>query len=30
VKKTEIQEIDDIGGVVEKDTYDGSGKLKVF
>ena len=30
VEKTEIQEIDYIGGVVEGDTYDGSGKLKVF
>lgn len=29
-EKSEIQEIGNIGGVVEKDTFDGSGKLKVF
>lgn len=29
-EKSEIQEMDDIGGVVEKDTFDGNGKLKMF
>ena len=29
-EKSEIQEMGDIGGVVEKDTFDGNGKLKMF
>ena len=29
-QKSEVQQISDIGGVVEKDAFDGSGKLKMF